>query len=46
MNNDTLPVNYFERFFKIWLDCMTQGFTTVDARNYAELELRSRLFHD
>lgn len=42
---EKLPANYYERFYKIWLQCMQVGFTTTDARDYAELELRGKKFH-
>jgi len=37
---------YQLKFMEIFNQCMRENFTTVDARNYAELTLRGKLFHE
>ncbi len=34
---------YRASYMKIWQECMTAGFTTVDARLYAELEMARKI---
>lgn len=34
-----------EKFNKIFWSCIAEGFSTVDARNYASLELTGKPFH-
>lgn len=41
-----LPFLYKEKFYKIWVECVKNGFTTNDARDYAQLELVGRKFHN
>lgn len=31
--------HYRKAFYDIWLECMKAGYTTVDARHFAALEL-------
>lgn len=31
---------------QIWNDCMKNGFSTSDARDYASIELNNKLFHN
>ena len=38
--------NYYARFYAIWLNCIAEGYTTNDARDFAEMELRGSLFHN
>ena len=41
MNDD-----YFTRFCLIFVRCLHEGYSTADARNFAELELTENLFHE
>jgi hypothetical protein len=34
-----------EKFNQLFWLCLSQGFSTVEARNYANLELTGKLFH-
>lgn len=34
---------YRAEYMKLWYQCMAAGYTTVDARSYAEMELAERL---
>jgi len=40
---DTL---YRIKFMQIWNECMKNGFSTSDARDYASIELNNKPFHN
>lgn len=37
---------YRMRFMKIWSECMKNGFSSSDARDYASIELNNKLFNE
>lgn len=41
-----LPHGYYGRFTAIFTRCMAEGYSTKDARDYAEIELRGVPFHN
>jgi hypothetical protein len=47
MNDKAKDLNkvFKEKFTQLFWVCLSQGFTTVESRNYASLELTGKLFH-
>ena len=40
-----LSQTYKEKFYRLYIECLSQGFTSNEARDYAELTLTGKNFH-